>query len=85
MSTLSSTRPGQRAGGRVDPRGQQFAAAITVVVLSAALLAAPHPAGLALLGIQGLVFAVGAGARRPAHPLRMGVPDAGAAATRASL
>ncbi len=61
MSTLSSTRPGQRAGGRVDPRGQQFAAAITVVVLSAALLAAPHPAGLALLGIQGLVFAVGAG------------------------
>jgi disulfide bond formation protein DsbB len=61
MSTLSSTRPGQRAGGRIDPRGQQFAAAITVVVLSAALLAAPNPSGLALLGVQGLVFAVGAG------------------------
>ncbi|MBD8868317.1 DUF4395 domain-containing protein [Nocardioides donggukensis] len=45
----------------IDPRGQQFAAAITVVVLAAVLLTAPGPLGLGLLTAQVLLFAVGAG------------------------
>ena len=63
MSILSSRTGRQTAapGGRVDPRGQQFAAAITTVVLAVVLLLAPHPLGVALLGLQTLVFAAGAG------------------------
>ncbi len=60
MSTIT-TRPGQTAGVRVDPRGQQFAAGITTVVLAGVLLLAPHPLGVLLLGSQALVFAVAAG------------------------
>lgn len=58
---------GTRAG--IDPRGPQLAAALTVVVLAAVLLLAPHPVGIALLGLQTLLFAIGAvaGVQRTPH------------------
>ena len=42
---------------QIDPRGQQFAAAITSVVLVAVLLTAPGPLGIALLAAQAALFA----------------------------
>ncbi|MCW2758877.1 MAG: hypothetical protein JWO46_2623 [Nocardioidaceae bacterium] len=45
---------------QIDPRGQQFAAALTAVVLVVVLLTAPSPYGVALLAVQALLFAVGA-------------------------
>ena len=63
MSTLSATHasaPSTQARG-IDPRGPQFAAALTSVVLAAVLLLAPHPVGVALLAVQAVLFAVGAG------------------------
>ena len=47
--------------GLIDPRGPQVAAGLTSVVLAAVLLLAPHPAGVALLAAQAVLFAVGAG------------------------
>jgi len=44
----------------IDPRGQRFAAAVTVGVLAAALLAAPSVASVVLLVVQLGVFLVGA-------------------------
>jgi disulfide bond formation protein DsbB len=46
---------------QIDPRGQQFAAAVTVVVLAVVLLVAPHPAGVVLLAVQAVLFALAAG------------------------
>jgi hypothetical protein len=50
----------------IDPRAQQFAAAITTVVLAGALLSAPGSLGIALLALQGALFAtaVWAGVQR---------------------
>lgn len=45
---------------RVDPRGPRFGAAVTTVVLAGALVLVGSPVGLALLGWQTLVFALGA-------------------------
>ncbi|HEY9563017.1 MAG TPA: DUF4395 domain-containing protein [Nocardioides sp.] len=45
---------------QIDPRGPQFAAALTAVVLAIVLLSAPGTFGVALLGVQALLFAVGA-------------------------
>ena len=42
---------------QIDPRGQQFAAAITSLVLVAVLLTAPGPLGIALLAAQAALFA----------------------------
>ena len=42
---------------QIDPRGQQFAAALTSVVLVAALLTVPGPVGVALLTLQAALFA----------------------------
>lgn len=62
MSTLNATRPPLTAGTpQVDPRGQQFAAAVTGVVLAAVLLLAPAPVAVVLLAVQTVLFAVGAG------------------------
>jgi len=61
MSTLSTARPEQSVTGRIDPRGQQFAAAVTTVVLAVVLLTAPSPIGVALLAVQAVLFAIGAG------------------------
>jgi len=45
---------------RIDPRGPQFTAAVTAVVLAAVLLTAPGTVGLVLLGVQAGLFALGA-------------------------
>jgi len=52
----------QPASARVsiDPRGPRFTAAVTAVVLAAVLLAAPSGVATALLGVQAVLFAVGA-------------------------
>jgi hypothetical protein len=42
---------------QIDPRGQQFAAAVTSVVLVAVLLTAPAPLGLVLIAAQAALFA----------------------------
>ena len=44
----------------IDPRGPQFTAAVTAVVLATVLLTAPSPFGVALLGVQAALFALGA-------------------------
>ncbi|HEY6934040.1 MAG TPA: DUF4395 domain-containing protein [Marmoricola sp.] len=43
----------------IDPRGPQFNAALTSVVLAVVLLTAPGPVGIALLALQALLFASG--------------------------
>jgi len=42
---------------QIDPRGPRFNAILTSVVLAVTLLTAPEPVGLALLGIQTVLFA----------------------------
>ncbi|WP_104107076.1 DUF4395 domain-containing protein [Nocardioides sp. 616] len=44
---------------QIDPRGPQFAAALTTVVLAVVLLLAPGPWATGLLAVQALVFATG--------------------------
>lgn len=51
---MSAHRP------QIDPRGQQFAASLTVVVLAAVLATAPSTLAWLLLAAQGTFFAVGA-------------------------
>lgn len=46
---------------QVDPRGPQFNAVLTSVVLALVLLSAPAPAGVALLALQSVLFGVGVG------------------------
>ena len=86
MSTLKASRPSAvGAAVRIDPRGPQFAAALTSVVLAGVLLLAPHPVGVALLAAQVAVFAVGVGWGVQRTPyawlfkmfvrLRLGAPD----------
>ncbi len=41
---------------QIDPRGQQFAAAVTSAVLVLVLLTAPSPVGIALLAVQAALF-----------------------------
>ena len=67
MSTINQPRTGTAVAPRttgaptgIDPRGPQVAAALTSVVLVLVLLLAPSPLGIALLGAQAAVFAVGA-------------------------
>jgi hypothetical protein len=43
---------------QIDPRGPQFNAILTSVVLALSLLTAPDTAGIVLLGVQTLLFAV---------------------------
>ena len=45
---------------QVDPRGPRFGAAITTVVLAVILLTIPSSVATVLLGIQSVVFALGA-------------------------
>src|SRR5690606_33118610 len=45
---------------QIDPRGPQFAAALTTLVLATVLLTAPGPLATGLLAAQALVFATGA-------------------------
>ena len=50
----------QELARQIDPRGPQFNAALTSVVLAAVLLTAPGPAGVVLLALQAALFATGA-------------------------
>ena len=54
---------------QIDPRGQQFAAALTAAVLAAVLLLAPHPMAVALLAGQAVLFAIAVvlGVQRTPH------------------
>ena len=63
MSSLTTPAPVAVAPERdqIAPRGPQFAAALTSVVLAAVLLLAPGPVGVVLLALQAGVFALGAG------------------------
>lgn len=45
---------------RIDARGPQFSAAVTALVLIA-VLALPTPAATVLIGVQAVLFAIGAG------------------------
>ncbi|MDQ6642191.1 MAG: DUF4395 domain-containing protein [Actinomycetota bacterium] len=49
----------QASQNQIDPRGPQFGAALTSLVLVAVLLTAPAPVGIALLVVQALLFGVG--------------------------
>jgi flagellar biosynthesis protein FliR len=53
----------------VDPRGPQFAAALTAVVLAASLAVLPGSVGFALLALQTVLFGIGAalGVTRTPH------------------
>ena len=64
--TAGTARTG-RPEGALDPRGPQFAAAVTVVVLGAVLLL-PTPWAAGLLGVQAALFALGAGLGVQATP-----------------
>ncbi|MFD7076120.1 DUF4395 domain-containing protein [Nocardioides sp. NPDC059952] len=81
MSETSSTTATQTG---IDPRGPQFTAAVTVVVLILALLL-PQPWALVVTVIQTVLFAIGAGlgVQRTPHAWlfkkfvrpRLGAPD----------
>ncbi|ABL83728.1 MULTISPECIES: DUF4395 domain-containing protein [unclassified Nocardioides] len=53
-------RPAERRPAGIDPRGPQFAAALTSIALIVVLLLAPGPAAVVVLALQAAVFAVGA-------------------------
>ncbi|MEP9363465.1 DUF4395 domain-containing protein [Nocardioides sp. CN2-186] len=57
---MSTTVQPQRNAAGIDPRGPQFAASLTSVVLIAVLLLSPSPVGTVLLAVQAVLFAVGA-------------------------
>jgi hypothetical protein len=62
MSTSTAARPARPGtGAQIDPRGQQFTAAVTSVVLAAVLLLAPSPIATGLLALQVALFAFAAG------------------------
>jgi hypothetical protein len=51
---------GHPTGSLVDPRGPRFGATITTIVLALVLLTAPSVVATALIGLQAVVFALGA-------------------------
>ena len=59
MSTQTSDERHAVATARIDARGPQFTAAVTAVVLVAVLLL-PTPVATVLIGVQALLFALGA-------------------------
>ena len=58
-ATRAAAGVAARPDGAIDPRGPQVAAGLTAVVL-AAVLVLPSPAGVALLAVQAVLFAIGA-------------------------
>ncbi len=52
--------PTPASRNQIDPRGPQFAAGITAVLLVVVLLTAPAPVGVVLITVQTLLFALGA-------------------------
>ena len=59
MSTTTTPHEARSAAG-IDPRGPQFAAGLTSLVLIAVLLLAPGTVATVLLAAQAVVFAIGA-------------------------
>ncbi len=59
MSTTATPQQARSVAG-IDPRGPQFAAGLTSLVLIGVLLLAPGPAATVLLAVQAAVFAIGA-------------------------
>ena len=59
MSTHTTDQRHAVATARIDARGPQFTAAVTAVVLVAVLLL-PTPVATVLIGVQALLFALGA-------------------------
>ncbi len=57
---MSTTVQSSRTAAGIDPRGPQFAASLTSVVLIVVLLLAPSVAATLLLTAQAVLFAVGA-------------------------
>jgi hypothetical protein len=64
-----STTTAARTDAGIDPRGPQFNAAVTAVVLVAVLVTAGTPVGTVLTGIQAALFGWGAvaGVQRTVH------------------
>ena len=60
MTTTASTGTAARTSAGIDPRGPQFTAAVTAVVLVVVLLL-PTTAATVLTGVQAVLFAIGAG------------------------
>ena len=57
--TTQPPRPDSRSSPvEIDPRGPQFNAMLTSLVLALSLIAAPGPVAVALLGVQAALFAV---------------------------
>ena len=54
------SEPAARPVAQIDPRGPRFTASVTLVVFLAVLLTAPATAGIVLLAIQTVFFAIGA-------------------------
>ena len=50
--------PNPASRTRIDPRGPQFAAGITAVLLVVVLLTAPGPVGVVLIAVQTVLFAL---------------------------
>ena len=55
---MTTTESPARTAGQIDPRGPQFNAMLTSVVLALTLITAPSPAGIVLLGVQTVLFAI---------------------------
>ena len=68
MTTASTSTSIDKSTSGIDPRGPRFGAAITVIVLSAALITSPGIVGTTLLAWQTLVFALGAFVGLSAQP-----------------
>lgn len=68
LTTDRATTTPVAAPAQLDPRGPQFAAGLTTIVLGAVLLSAPGPLGTGLLVAQTLFFALGAGLGVQATP-----------------
>ena len=55
--TTGAAGPAERG---IDPRGPRFVASLTLLVLAVALVAAPSALTVVLVGLQAVVFAIGA-------------------------
>jgi hypothetical protein len=56
---MSTSERASTGSGQIDPRGPQFNAMLTSVVLALTLITAPDTVGLVLLGVQTALFATG--------------------------
>jgi hypothetical protein len=54
---MTTPQEAARNAGQIDPRGPQFNAMLTSVVLALTLITAPDTVGIVLLGIQTVLFA----------------------------